>query len=83
MNKPHTLDRSGVRATTYDSNNYGKAYRIHLEDSNGGIVLVIAAAVERILEENLGKEKVNSHHDDFPHFPKELISGKNLKLMYN
>ena len=25
----------------------------------------------------------NSHHDDFPHFPKELISWKNFKLMYN
>ena len=70
----YTLARSGSKGTTYDSNNKGEAYRAHLEDSDGGIVLVIAAAVERILEENLGKEKVNSHHDDFPHFPKELKS---------
>ena len=57
MNEQHTLDRSGGRVTTYDSNNNnGKGYRIDLEDSNGGIVLV------------------NSHHDNFPHFLKELIS---------
>ena len=96
MNEPHTLDKSGNKVTTYNSDNNGEAYRVHLEDSDGGIVLVKAAAVERILEENLGREKVNSNHDDFPHLSKEVleepaklfpenifISWKKIKVMNN
>ena len=45
------------KATTYDSNTNGKAYTVPLEDSDGGIVLVKASAVERILEDKFGERE--------------------------
>ena len=63
----------GSKATTYDSNNNGKIYTVPLEDSDGEIVLVKAFAVERILEEKIGREKVKFNHDDFPHLSKEVL----------
>ena len=69
----YTLAGIGSKATTYDSNNNGKIYTVPLEDSDGEIVLVKAFAVERILDEKIGREKVKFNHDDFPHLSKDVL----------
>ena len=69
----YTLAGIGSKATTYNSNNNGKIYTVPLEDSNGEIVLVKAFAVERILEDKIGRDKVNFNNEDFPHVSKEVI----------
>ena len=67
----YTLAGIGSKATTYDSNNNGKIYTVPLEDSDGDIVLVKAFAVERILDEKIGREKDKYNHDSFTHLSKD------------
>merc|ERR1712082_402387 len=40
---------------------------------DGEIFLVKAFAVERILKEKIGREKIKFNHDDFPHLSKDVL----------
>merc|ERR1711867_111493 len=73
---------SGVRGaeSTFDSGNKGTIYNIPLQEINGDTVVIRAFAVDSILSEKIGRERVKLNPDDFPHLTKEELQEASKSL---
>ena len=63
----YTLAGVGGQAVTYHAGKNGKIYSVPMITTNGDKMIVKAFAVDEILTEKVGREKVEFSHKDFPH----------------